>query len=67
MDKVEEASVSTTRSVESAILKRQQAQLLMQNADMAAYKAMMALRIVEAAQFAESSDDAVAQFFINEM
>ncbi|KAK8994523.1 hypothetical protein V6N11_045606 [Hibiscus sabdariffa] len=61
--KVEEARVSATRSVESAILKRQRAQLLMQNADMAAYKAMIALRIAEAALFTESSDVAVAHFF----
>ncbi|KAL4339607.1 hypothetical protein GQ457_08G011360 [Hibiscus cannabinus] len=63
MAKVEEARVSATRSVESAILKRQRAQLLMQNADMAAYKAMIALRIAEAALFTESSDVAVAHFF----
>ncbi|XWS75283.1 hypothetical protein CRYUN_Cryun01aG0073000 [Craigia yunnanensis] len=63
MVKVEEARVSATRSVESAILKRQQAQLLMQNADMTAYKAMIALRIAEAARFTESSDGAVAKFF----
>ncbi|XVE68626.1 hypothetical protein DITRI_Ditri09bG0083700 [Diplodiscus trichospermus] len=67
MVKVEEARVSATRYVESAILKRERAQLLMQNADMAAYKAVMALRIAEAAQFTESSDDAVAQFLIDEM
>ena len=63
MVKIEEARVSATRSVESAILKRQRAQLLMQNADMSIYKAMMALRIAEAARFTESSDCAVAQFF----
>ena len=63
MVKIEETRVSATRSVESAILIRQRAQLLMQNADMATYKAMMALRIAEAARFTESSDCAVAQFF----
>ncbi|XVE75535.1 hypothetical protein DITRI_Ditri12bG0101400 [Diplodiscus trichospermus] len=63
MVKVEEARVSAARSVESAILKRQQAQLLMQNADMTTYKAMMALRIAEAALFTESSEGAVTQFF----
>ncbi|XWS66293.1 hypothetical protein CRYUN_Cryun05aG0187100 [Craigia yunnanensis] len=67
MVKVEEARVSATRSVESAILKRQRAQLLMQNADMAIYKAMMALRVAEAAPFTESSQDAVAQFFIGDL
>ncbi|XP_022765559.1 uncharacterized protein LOC111310397 [Durio zibethinus] len=63
MVKVEEARVSANISVESAILKRQRAQLLMQNADMATYKAMMALRIAEAALVTESSEGAVAQFF----
>ncbi|GMJ11981.1 hypothetical protein like AT5G04670 [Hibiscus trionum] len=63
MAKAEEAGASATRSVESAILKRQLAQLLMQNADMATYKAMMALRIAEAAQFTTSSYVAVDQFF----
>ncbi|KAK8546206.1 hypothetical protein V6N12_027002 [Hibiscus sabdariffa] len=63
MAKVEEARVSATRSVESAILKRQRAQLLMQNADMAAYKAMIALRIAEAALFTKSSDVALSFLF----
>ncbi|OMO58783.1 hypothetical protein COLO4_34385 [Corchorus olitorius] len=63
MLKVEEARVSASRSVESAIAKRRRAQLLMENADMATYKAMMALRIAEAAQFIEFSDGAVSQFF----
>lgn len=63
MVKVEEARASAARSVELAILKRQQAQLLMQNADMATYKAVMALRIAEAARFIKSSDVSVAQLF----
>ncbi|XVF82775.1 hypothetical protein PTKIN_Ptkin16aG0076600 [Pterospermum kingtungense] len=58
--KVEEARMSATRYLESAILKRQEAQLLMQNADMDAYKAIMALRIAEAARFTESLDGTVA-------
>lgn len=66
MVKVEEARISAARSVELAILKRQQAQLLMQNADMATYKATMALRIVEAARFTESSEGAVSQFLIDD-
>ncbi|GMI70075.1 hypothetical protein like AT5G04670 [Hibiscus trionum] len=63
MDKVEEARAAAIRSIESAILKRQQAQLLMQNADMATYKAMMALRIAEA----ESSEDTVGHFLLDEV
>lgn len=63
MVKVEEARASAARSVELAILKRQQAQLLMQNADMATYKAAMALRIAEATRFTKSSDVSVAQSF----
>ncbi|OMO99137.1 hypothetical protein CCACVL1_03911 [Corchorus capsularis] len=62
MLKVEEARVSASRSVESAIAKRRRAQLLMENADMATYKAMMALGIAEAAQFTEFSDGAVSQY-----
>ncbi|XWS56326.1 hypothetical protein CRYUN_Cryun09bG0076200 [Craigia yunnanensis] len=67
MVKVEEARVSATRSVESAILKRQRAQLLMQNADMATYKAMMALRIAEAARFTESSEVQLLNFLIDDV
>ncbi|XVF75717.1 hypothetical protein PTKIN_Ptkin13bG0209100 [Pterospermum kingtungense] len=67
MVKVEEAKLSATRAVELAILKRQRAQLLMQNADMAIYKATMALRIAEAARFTESSEGAVSQFLIDDM
>lgn len=63
MLKLEEARVSASRSVELAVLKRQRTQLLMENADLATYKAMMALRIAEAARFTESSDVAVAHFF----
>ncbi|XVF23380.1 hypothetical protein REPUB_Repub13aG0033500 [Reevesia pubescens] len=67
MIKVEEVRVSATRSIESAILKRQLAQLLMQNADMATYKAIMALRIAGAAGFTESSEGAIAHLLIDEM
>lgn len=63
VEEVKEARISATRYFESAILKRQHAELLMQNADMAVYKAMMALRIAEAARFTEASDGAFAQFF----
>ena len=67
MVKVEEARVSATRSVESAILKRQRAQLLMQNADMSIYKAMVALRIAEAARFTESSEVQLLNFLIDDV
>ncbi|GLT93305.1 hypothetical protein SLE2022_111040 [Rubroshorea leprosula] len=60
---VEAAKVSANRSVESASKKRKRAQLLMENASMSTYKAMMALRIAEAARVAESSDAAGAILF----
>lgn len=62
MRRVEEAKASAKRSLEEAVLKRQRAQLLMQNADLATYKATMALRIAEAAQVTESADAAADHF-----
>ncbi|XP_039067280.1 uncharacterized protein LOC120213207 isoform X2 [Hibiscus syriacus] len=67
MVKVEEARAAATRSIETAIMRRQHTQLLMQNADMATYKAMMALRIAEAASLTESSEDSVAHFLVDEV
>ncbi|KAK8671521.1 hypothetical protein V6N13_038115 [Hibiscus sabdariffa] len=68
MVKVEEARAAAAVSIETAILKRQRAQLLMQNADMATYKAMMALRIAEAASHTESpSEDAVGHVLVDEV
>ncbi|KAE8683222.1 Enhancer of polycomb-like transcription factor protein, putative isoform 2 [Hibiscus syriacus] len=67
MAKVEEARVAATRHIESAILKRELAQLLMQNADMATYKATMALRIAEAASLTGSSEDTAAHFLFDEV
>lgn len=58
--RLEEANASLKKSVESAILKRQRAQLLMNNADLAAYKATMAIRIAEAALVSDSPDSAAA-------
>ncbi|GAB4855062.1 hypothetical protein Ancab_023645 [Ancistrocladus abbreviatus] len=52
--KVQEARASAKRSAEVAIIKRQRAQFLMGNADLAMYRAAMALNIAEAAQVAES-------------
>ncbi|KAI6676610.1 hypothetical protein NL676_037406 [Syzygium grande] len=60
--KVEEAQASANRSLELAMVKRQRAQSLMGNADLAAYRATMALRIAEAAQVVESPDVAAAHF-----
>lgn len=47
--RVQQAKASADKSVELAILKRQRAQFLMENADLAVYRATMALRIVDAA------------------
>ena len=58
MHKVEEAKASANRSVELAVQRRQRAQLLMNNADLATYRATMALRIAEGALVWESSDAA---------
>ncbi|GAB4855059.1 hypothetical protein Ancab_023641 [Ancistrocladus abbreviatus] len=52
--KVQEARASAKRSSEVAIIKRQRAQFLMGSADLAMYRAAMALSIAEAAQVAES-------------
>ena len=49
MRNVKVAKASAKRSVETAILKRRRAQVLMENVDLAVYKATVALRIVEAA------------------
>ncbi|KAL3838371.1 hypothetical protein ACJIZ3_022962 [Penstemon smallii] len=48
--KVEKAKAVAGRSEGLAVLKRQRAQMLMENADLATYKATIALRIAEAAQ-----------------
>lgn len=62
MLKVKEANASADRSVELAILKRRRAQFLMNNADLAAYRAVMALQIAEAARVAETSDATTSYF-----
>lgn len=56
--RVEEAKASVSRSMEEAIIKRKRAQLLMENAELAMYRATMALRIADAAQFADSQQAA---------
>ncbi|PON46402.1 Enhancer of polycomb protein [Parasponia andersonii] len=58
--RAEEAEVSVNKSVESAVQKRQRAQLLMDSADLATYKATMAIRIAEAALVSDSPDSAAA-------
>ncbi|KAI4302273.1 hypothetical protein MLD38_038047 [Melastoma candidum] len=62
MHKFEEAREIANRSTELAINKRQRAQFLTENADLAAYRAAMALRIAEAAQVTESPDIAASHF-----
>ncbi|CAA2998767.1 Hypothetical predicted protein [Olea europaea subsp. europaea] len=52
--KVQEAKAAANRFEGFAILKRKRAQTLIENADLATYKAMMALRIAETAQITES-------------
>lgn len=66
--KVQEANDAARRSEGMAVLKRQRAQLLMETADLATYKATMALRIADAAARAAQSVDAsdTAQFFLGE-
>ncbi|PKI59681.1 hypothetical protein CRG98_019922 [Punica granatum] len=64
LKKLEEAKVSASRSLELAVSKRQRAQFLMGNADLAAYRATMALRIAEAAEVAESLNE-VANHFLD--
>ncbi|KAF5742601.1 hypothetical protein HS088_TW09G00652 [Tripterygium wilfordii] len=63
--KIEEAKITANRSVESAVLKRKRAQLYMENADLAIYRAVKALRIAEAAKLGglPDGDAAVADFW----
>ncbi|GFP90112.1 hypothetical protein PHJA_001155000 [Phtheirospermum japonicum] len=62
VQKLQEAKAAAGRFEGLAILKRQKAQMLMANADLATYKALMALRIAEAAQIAEAPEK-VQSFF----
>ncbi|XP_060186930.1 uncharacterized protein LOC132616510 [Lycium barbarum] len=61
--KVKEAKAAANKSEDLAVRMRQKAQQLMENADLATYKAMMALKIAEAAKIAKSTE-AVASFFL---
>ncbi|KAF8395361.1 hypothetical protein HHK36_019307 [Tetracentron sinense] len=60
--RVQEAEHSASKSMEFAVLKRRRAQVLMENANWAAYKATMVLKIAEAATITESPDVAAASF-----
>lgn len=60
MRRVEEAKNSASVSVDLAVIKRKRAQELMEIADLATYKATMALKIAEAAQYEVSSDEFVS-------
>ncbi|GAB2286937.1 hypothetical protein Dimus_021325 [Dionaea muscipula] len=55
MMRVQEARASAKRAEEVAISKRQRAQFLMKNADLAMYRAAIALSIADAAQVAPSA------------
>lgn len=61
--KVKEAKAAANKSEDLAVRMRQKAQQLMENADLATYKAMMALKIAEAAKIAKSTK-AVVPFFL---
>lgn len=61
--KVQEAKAAANKSEDLAVRLRQRAQQLMENADLATYKAAMALKIAEAAKIAKSTE-AVVPFFI---
>lgn len=63
--RLEEAKASANRLTEVAIHKRQRAQLLMENADLATYKATVAVRIAEASLIAESTAAAAAAYFLD--
>ncbi|XP_047983067.1 uncharacterized protein LOC125223813 [Salvia hispanica] len=60
--KLQEAKVAANKYEDLASQKRQRAQMLMENADLATYKAMMALRIAEAAEADETPERAVPLF-----
>lgn len=59
--KVEEAKAAASRSLQMAIVKRQRAQLLMQNADLLTYKATMAIRIAEIAKLRNVDSAQISQ------
>lgn len=58
MQKYEESKAAVEKCIENAVNKRQRAQLLLENADLAVYKAMSALRIAEAIETSDSPEAA---------
>lgn len=64
---MQEAKAAANKYEGLASQKRQRAQMLMENADLATYKAMMALRIAEAAAAAQvdESPERVAASFLD--
>ncbi|KAL2482102.1 Enhancer of polycomb-like transcription factor protein [Forsythia ovata] len=60
--KKQEAKSAANASEVLAVLKRQQAQLLAENADMSTYRATMAMRIAEAAQITEALSTVTPSF-----
>lgn len=63
LHKLQEAKAAAERSEDLAIQKRQRAQMLMENADLATYKALMALRIAETGQIPQNLET-VASFLL---
>lgn len=63
INKVERVKASANRSLDLAIAVRKRAQILMENADLATYRAAMAVKIFEAVQRGESSDCAATVTF----
>ncbi|KAL0557170.1 hypothetical protein IC582_005688 [Cucumis melo] len=55
VQKYEESKAAAEKCIENAVNKRQRAQLLLENADLAVYKAMSALRIAEAIEATDSA------------
>ncbi|KAJ4979635.1 hypothetical protein NE237_010415 [Protea cynaroides] len=64
MHRVEEAKSSAIKSLEVATLKRRRAQILMENADLATYKATIALKLAEAVQRSELREAAISSFIV---
>ncbi|KAK7268419.1 hypothetical protein RIF29_21117 [Crotalaria pallida] len=62
--RIEQAKASAEESKEFALQKRKRAQSLMENADLAIYKAIMLVRIAEVAHDGESVD-ALAAYFLD--
>lgn len=55
--KVEEAKAAADRAMDLATRKRERAQMLLHNSELATYKAVMAVHIAEAAEAVGSTED----------